>query len=130
MRDTVGSVNGTLILESLKVGTSLDEVDVVMRQIRRFATQDVPDYQPPVWTVVEFEADDAEAQRLAADLAGVLDQPGWYVNFSTSSETFVVFPDKVFRYPCGEPAGRSEAQAYARELGVPATQLDWSEHGR
>lgn len=121
------NVRGTLIFESLRVGARLDDCDLTVRAIRRFATRDLPDYQPPVWTVVDFEADDLRAERLAADFSGVLDEPGWYVNFSTASETFVIYPGKVFRYPRGDPDGRAEAQAHGRTLGVPEPQLEWTE---
>jgi hypothetical protein len=118
---------GTLIAESLRVGTTLDRLEIVVRQIRRYAVQNVPDYQAPIWTALEFEADDASAERLAEDLSGVLDEPGWYANFSTRSETFIVYPGRVFRYRRGDAEGRARAQAFGLNLGVPGPQLDWTE---
>lgn len=52
---------------------------------------------------------------------------GRYVNFSSDSETFVVYRGRVFRYPRGDAAGRAEAQAHGRAAGVPESQLDWTE---
>lgn len=120
-------MKGTLIQESIRVGATLRTVHLVVTEVRRFVVGDVPQYQPPVWTVLEFEADDRTAEQLAASLAGSLDQPGWYANFSTADETFVVYPSRVFRYPRNEEHGRKEAQAHGRALGVPEPQLDWSE---
>jgi hypothetical protein len=34
--------------------------------------------------------------------AEVLDQPGWYADFHSPAESFVVFPGRIFRYPRGE----------------------------
>jgi hypothetical protein len=72
-------------------------------------------------------SDDAEAGKLAGVLAEILDEPGWYANFSSPGETFVIYPGRVFRYPRGDGAGRAEARAYGRTQGVPEPQLDWSE---
>ena len=52
---------------------------------------------------------------------------GWYCDFRSEDETFVVFGGKVFRYPRGDPMGRAEAEDHARSIGVPEAQLDWPE---
>ena len=72
---------------------------------------------------MEFEAAETDAEALAVALEGVLDKPGWYVDFHSAGESFVVFADRFFRYPRGDRAGRAEAEAYARSLGVPDSQL-------
>jgi hypothetical protein len=81
--------------------------------------------QPAVWTNIDFEVSEAGAGKLAEILADVLDQPGWYADFRSEKETFVVYHGRVFRYPRGDAAGRAEAQAYGREHCVPGPQLDW-----
>jgi hypothetical protein len=48
------------------------------------------------------------------------------VNFESPTESFVIFPDRIFRYPRGDAAGRAEAQAYGRQLAIPEPQLDWT----
>jgi len=120
-------IKGTLIAESLRVGATLAGVRLEVRAVRRFAVGEVPPYQPPVWTVLEFDAQESDAAVLAATFADVLDGPGWYVNFSSARDTFVVYPGRVFCYPRGDVAGRAEAQAHGRVCGVPEPQLDWSE---
>jgi hypothetical protein len=67
------------------------------------------------------------AHRLASALADVLDDKGWYVDFRSRDETFVVFVGRVFRYRRGDEGGRAEAEAHARRCGVPDAQLDWPE---
>ncbi|WP_020580096.1 hypothetical protein [Actinopolymorpha alba] len=119
--------DGVLILESLRVGTSLEDVPFVVRKLSKYnATGTSPD-QPSVWTAIEFEVEDAHAVSLAEGLASTFDKPGWYADFHNEQEIFVVFPDRVFRYPRGHRASRMEAQAYGRELGVPEPQLDWTD---
>ena len=61
-------------------------------------------------------------------LSGALDERlGWYCDFRSATETYVVFSQRVFRYPRGDAPGREEAEAHARSVGVPESQLDWPE---
>lgn len=116
---------GALILESVSPGTRLDDLTLVVRSIYRFRPEGTTPDQPDTWSVVEFEVSDDDAPRAAEAFAGVLSQPGWYVDFRSPTETFVVFSGRVFRYPRGDAAGRASAQAHGRSVGVPERQLDW-----
>jgi hypothetical protein len=120
-------IEGTLITESLRTGTSLENLKLTLRKISRYRARGTTPDQPDIWTTLDFEADEAEAGELAQAFADVLDdQPGWYVNFESPAESFVVFPGRIFRYPRGDEAGRAEAQAYGRQLAIPEPQLDWT----
>ncbi len=118
--------DGVLILESLRVGTELAGIPVVVRKISRPEMSTASSDQPPVWSVLEFGVEDSQAEALAKELAAVLDAPGWYADFHDDNEIFVVFPGRVFRYPRGDAAAREEAKAFGRELGIPEPQLDWT----
>ena len=119
-------IEGTLIAESIRVGAELDGVRLVTRKISRSAAGDAAVGQPELWTLIEFEAEEPDAGLLADALAKVLDrQYGWYTDFRTPDETFVVYSGRVFRYPRGDSPGRAEAMAYGRSVGVPEHQLDW-----
>ena len=121
-------IKGTLIAESMRVGAELSGVGLVTRKISRVAAGDVTAGQPELWTFIEFQAEDADAERLAGALANALDQRlGWYADLHTPEETFVIYSGRVFRYPRGDSAGRAEAEAYGRSHGVPENQLDWPE---
>jgi len=117
--------NGALIMESLRVGTKLSDLNLVVREIYRFRPRGTSEDQPDVWSVVELEIEDDDAPKVAQAFADALTQPGWYVDFRSEAEMYVVFPGRVFRYARGDEAGRAEAQAHGRTLGVPETQLDW-----
>jgi len=83
---------------------------------------------PLTWTFIEFEAADEDGERLAEALGDALDAScGWYCDFRTDDETFVVFSGRVFRYPRGDRVGRADAEEYGRSAGVPESQLDWPE---
>jgi hypothetical protein len=121
---------GTLIAESLEVGTVVEGVELRIDRLERVRPTNISPEQaaagtPNEWTVMTFEAPDKDAERLAEVFAGSLGSFGWYVDFSTETETFVVFARRVFRYPLGDEAGRADAQAYALSVGVPVSQTDW-----
>jgi len=117
---------GTLLAESLRTGSTLGGLNLTVRTIARYAPGDTTGDQPPVWTSIDFEVADGDADALAGTFAAVLDEPGWYVNFQSPELAFVVFREKVFRYPRGDPEGRTAAQAHGRAHGVPESQLDWT----
>jgi hypothetical protein len=119
-------IEGTLIAESLRVGTTLENLTLTVRMISRYQAQGTTSDQPDIWTTLDFEADEAAAPELAEAFAGVLDEPGWYVNFQSPTESFIVFPGRIFRYPRGDAAGRADAQAYGRQLAIPDPQLNWT----
>jgi hypothetical protein len=119
-------ITGVLIAESLRVGATLEGVPLTARKLWRIAIEDPMVEQPSAWTLIQFEAAEADGPRLAAALAAVLDDaPGWYADFHSPTEKFVVFPGRVFRYPRGDRAARAEAEEHARSLGIPDAQLDW-----
>lgn len=62
---------------------------------------------------------DDEADRFADALSPSSDPLGWYVNFHSDTDAVVVFSNRVFRYPRGDSTGQAQAQAYARDQGVP-----------
>jgi hypothetical protein len=118
---------GAIILESLKTGATLEQIPLVVHRLTRQSIDNASSAQPPVWSILEFEVDDAQAGALADALTAILDEPGWYADFHNEHEIFVVFPGRVFRYPHDDRAGRAEAQAFGRSLGIPEPQLDWTE---
>ncbi len=118
--------DGTLIVESLQTGSTLDGLDLIVRKIARYAPGGITEDQPAIWTSIDFEVADDDAETLARTLAAALGEPGWYANFQSADVAYVVFHDKVFRYPRGDPDGRAAAQAHGRVLGVPEPQLDWT----
>jgi hypothetical protein len=119
-------LKGVVIAESLPPGAKLEGVPLTVTGLYRVAVTDATKDQPPVWTIIYFEARDQDADTLTERFAAQLGSPGWYLDFHSETEVFVVFPDKVFRYRRGDGAARAEAVAHARRAGVPDTQL-WGE---
>jgi len=124
---TEAVIRGAFLAESLKAGTGFDGHGMRIIRCARYEVTGAADYQPPVWTLIEFEAAAGISGTLASELADCLLSPGWYANWNSDTEATVVFPGKVFRYPRGDQAGRAEAQAHGRSVGVPEPQLDWTD---
>ncbi|HTS99581.1 MAG TPA: hypothetical protein VMI33_23470 [Streptosporangiaceae bacterium] len=120
-------IRGLFLAESLKTGSAIGGHDMRLVRCSRYQAGGVAAYQPPVWTAIEFEAPGASAAALADELSENLLSPGWYVNWSSDTETTIVFPGKIFRYRRGDREGRAAAQEHGRSCGVPEPQLDWTE---
>src|SRR4051794_23459382 len=94
---------GTLIAESLRVGTVLDGPALTVGSIRRVAAglsaQQRAAGLPERWTLIAFEVPDERADALAA----ALDAPGWYADPHTGERSFVVFAARVFAYDRARP---------------------------
>ena len=121
-------LEGVLIAESLRVGAELGGVSLQVTKVSRVEVSNAAAYQPRQWTLLDFAAKESEAERLADQLAACLAPTGgWYANYNTATEAFVVFSGKVFRYPRGQTEGRRQAQDHARSIGVPESQLDWQD---
>jgi hypothetical protein len=121
-------LTGCLIAESLRVQGVIEGLRLIVTKVSRADVGCVEVGQPRTWTFIDFEAADEDAELLASALARALQgSGGWYCDFRSDSETFVVFADRSFRYPRGDTAGRAVATEYARAAGVPDEQIDWPE---
>jgi hypothetical protein len=121
-------VKGTLVSESVRARADISGVaEVTLVDVRRVDIANASPDQPLRWTLIDFEAPDSRAEARADAFAGALDRPGWYVDFVTTTDKYVVFSGRICRYRRGDASGRTQAQAYALELGVPPAQIDWPE---
>jgi len=116
---------GYVLAESLRPGSRIEELPLTLKKVERYEVQNATSDQPPLWTGIEFEFPELEAERVADALAAVLDERGWYADLQANGETFIVFAGRVFHYPTGDKGASSEARDYGLSVGVPAAQLDW-----
>ncbi|WP_329342124.1 hypothetical protein OG866_38905 [Streptomyces sp. NBC_00663] len=122
-------INGYVLGESLRPGAEFAPPGLRVRAVRRLDVSDsAAAGQPPLWTLVEWEADGSLSASIADALAAALEPAhGWYADFTAGDEHVVVFAGRVFRYRRGDRRGRAEAIAYGRSVGTPEHQLDWRE---
>jgi hypothetical protein len=125
--ETQAVIRGAILAESLNPGTGFDGHGMRIIRWARYEVTDAAGHQPPIWTLIEFEAPESSSEPLASELADILLSPGWYANWNSDTEATVVFPGKIFRYPRGDQDGRAAAQAHGRSVGVPEPQLDWTD---
>jgi hypothetical protein len=122
-----GQYRGTLLGESLQLDAVV-ELPLAVHRVTRAAAGDTDAGQPREWTFIEFSVKAEEADALASALSKALRREGgWYCNFNSDHQVVVVFHGRVFRYKPGDRASRAEAEQYARSVGVPESQLDWTE---
>jgi hypothetical protein len=115
---------GLLLKESLSDLTLLDALRITKTET--WQVSNAVAWQPATWTAVSFEADDDQADQLSEKMSRAL-KPMWYINGSTDEMVYLVFPGKVFKYHKGDADQRAAAQEFGRLIGVPDSQLDWSE---
>lgn len=119
------TIEGSLIGDSLRTDAELRPDDW------RITRVSAAPGQPIEWTVIDFEADDDQADDLAETLSSSLKREGgWYADFRVGDDHVVVFADKVFRYRRGDAEGRRRAMRYGESVGTPRHQLDWLDRGR
>jgi len=112
---------GTLIAESIRAGAELAGIRLVATKISRAAVGDVSAGQPELWTLIEFEAPEDDTEVLAEALATALEQRhGWYADFRTPQETFVVYSGRVFRYPPGIAGDGPRPRLMAAPMAFPS----------
>jgi hypothetical protein len=122
MLNADAAYSGTLIGESVRVGAELEGIPLTVTRVVRARVAD----EPELWTFIDFEVAASRAADLAEALSRVLERDGgWYCDFRSDDEVFVVFSDRVFRYQRGDRVARSAVEDYARSMGVPESHLDW-----
>jgi hypothetical protein len=122
MPDADAVYSGTLIGESLRVGSELESIPLTVTKVRRVRAAD----EPEPWTLIYFDVAADRVGGLVGALSRMLERDGgWYCDFRPDDEVFAVFCDRIFRYRRGDRAARSTVEDYARSMGVPESQLDW-----
>jgi hypothetical protein len=115
-----------ILVEGMRPGTRLEGLPLTLTKIERYPVKDATPDQPSVWTTIEFEFPDEEAEGVATALSEVIaEHGGWYTHFDLGDETFVIFAHRIFRYRRDDADARAEVAAYGRSVGVPDSQLDW-----
>ncbi len=120
-------LSGLLIKESLQQPNILETLPIQITKTEIWTASNPTEFQPALWTAMTFEAEDRVADEVAEQLSHSLKPKGWFINASTASHVYVIFPNKVFRYTKGDQAARAEAARFGLAVCVPERQLDWGE---
>jgi hypothetical protein len=65
--ETEAIIRGGILAESLNPGTGFDGHGMRIIRCARFEVTGAADYQPPIWTLIEFEAPASSSDALAAN---------------------------------------------------------------
>lgn len=115
-------IKGTLIKESLSNELILDLVKIEKVEIWKAENHTIN--QPKYWTAISFYTNSEEfASQLSVSIKG----DGWYVDLSNNAEKIIVFKNKVIKYKLGDLQGKEQAINYCTKIGIPESQIDWSE---
>ena len=117
-------MKGLLLKESLNNLSVLDTLRITKTET--WNVQNATADQPSLWTALSFEQDDDLDNLVAEQLSQSIKPKGWYVNASTDTCVYVIFPKKVFKYPIGDREQGEKAKQFGRLLDIPENQLDWS----
>lgn len=118
-------MTGLLLQEGLADISVLEHLHITKTE--SWQVSNAATYQPNTWTALSFEVEDSQADLIAEKLSQALKLRGWYINASTATHVYVLFPNRVFKYLKGDDHQRDEAKQYGISRGIPAIQLDWNE---
>ncbi len=111
---------GLLLKESLR---DLDILNLI--EITKTEKRDIPDaadFQPKIWTAIFFRGKEDKVEEIAEKMSKAIKER-WYLNISTKNMEYIVFFNKIFKYPKGEEKIREQAIEYGRTLGIPERQI-------
>jgi hypothetical protein len=115
---------GLLLRESLADLRVLDRLRITNTET--WHVTNAAEFQPNLWTAISFEVDDADAEGVIEELNRAL-KPQWYIDTRWGEWVVVIFSQRVFKYQRGDQAGKTEAQTYAQNSGLPPSQVDWGD---
>lgn len=120
---SLGIFCGTIIKEGLADELILDYVSV--NKIELWKTECIPSY----WTAIQFTSSHPQFPKLLSKaILNNEDKGGnWYVDMKSGNIKYIVLKDLVLQYKIGDSKEKEAVCQKCRDLGIPNSQLDWSE---
>jgi hypothetical protein len=81
------------------------------------------------WTFLTVAVPGDMAQAIAEELSGSIDGAhagSWYADFKNATHHYVIFRERVFFIDRSSSSQYEEANAYARQIGIPESQIDFA----
>lgn len=118
--------HGLVIAESLRADADIQFWEGTrLERMQRVAITDPAPGQPDTWTLLTVSLPARFGSSLVAWLERSLIAGPWYADVGDSTDHYVVFSGRTFRYALDDPEGPEEARRYGQLLGIPYDQLDW-----
>lgn len=118
-------ITGTLVADGLAPGMAL-ECGFTVRRLQRISVASPAPDQPSEWTLIDFCCPDDAVGLFTQQLADAMRAGSWYCDFSSESTKYVVFAGRIFAFDRNDATANAEAVEYARGIGIPEAQLDWT----
>jgi len=109
---------GAIIKETLTDELILDHLTIDKVEI--WKTNDTIKY----WTMIWFSSNVIDfPERLSSVLIG----DNWFADMKKDNCKFIVFQGKVLQYEIGNAEEKEWVLEYCRLVGIPESQMNWSE---
>lgn len=113
---------GYLLKQSLVDTSILEELEIIETETIPCPEHMKADYIDDIWTGMVFVGAASEADTIAERLSKAIKPRGWYLDLHTENDNYLVFYNKVVKYPrtSEKQPWPEEAIAAAREAEIPA----------
>lgn len=118
--------HGLVVAESLRADADIELWEGTrLERIQRVAITDPAPGQPDTWTLLTVSLPAPFGPLFVAWLERSLSAGPWYADVGDSTNHWVVFSGRTFRYALDDLQGPEEARRYGELVGIPHEQLDW-----
>nr|WP_294486931.1 helix-turn-helix transcriptional regulator [uncultured Anaerosporobacter sp.] len=114
---------GLLIKESIDDESILDFLSI--NKVEIWKTDNLPRY----WTAIYFTSSNHDFPDKVSRVMISDDNKGgnWFVDFKACNKKYIVFRNKVLQYTIGNSTEREQVCEECRKMGIPDSQMQWSE---
>lgn len=128
-RNCVSHANRPPVYTGLLIKESLDSEDILdlleIHKVELWRT----DHRPKYWTALSFTSTQPDLPQRLAEVMIASPIPGesWFVDLKEENTKYIVLRDLVLHYTIGSRAEKEAVCQRLRTLGIPDSQMNWSE---
>ena len=122
--------SGVIIEESLQDREVLKRFPIVETEVEQ-VTENFKTPWLTQWTLDTIEVPDDQIDEFAQEVSASLDREhggSWYADFKSDSMHYIIFCEKFFKVDRTKKDEYGAVTAYGVSIGIPAHQLNFSEH--
>lgn len=115
--------SGLLVKESVDCEDILDLLEIHKVELWR------TDHRPKYWTALSFTSThpDLPQQLSQVMIASPIPGESWFVDLKAGNTKYIVLRDLILSYTIGNRAEKEAVCQRLRSLGIPDSQMNWSE---
>lgn len=126
---SASSLEANCIYEGLLIKESIDDESLLdylsINKVEIWKTDNLPRY----WTAISFTSSyhDFPDRISKVMISDESNGENWFVDFKAGNRKYVVFRNKVLQYTIGNAVEREKVCEECRTMGIPDSQMQWSE---